>query len=290
MAISSWRNWLTMAPPVDTTSAQRTAKADDLKHPFSLITGASEGIGFALAQELGRAGQNLLLIARSPARLDAAARQLRLLSTGQVATLALDITQPDATRKIDTALADLNGFVDLLINNAGVGLSGPFSDASPDAVAALVALNVTAPTMLTRHLLPGLLQRQRGGIMFVASLAGYVPGPGQAAYYASKAYLLSLGEALATECAWSGVRIMCVAPGPVETEFHARMGAETSWYRRLLPAQTSEQVARMALLGYSLRLRVLVPSVTGFAAMLSLRILPHRVTAPLMRFLLSPQG
>jgi uncharacterized protein len=290
MARSAWRRWLEAVPSLSVRPVSHAAPATDAPQPFTLITGGSDGIGLAFARDRVRGGDNVLLVARTRERLDAAANTLRSAATGQVATLALDITEADATAKIDAALAERNGFVDVLINNAGAGLSGPFSGAAADAVASLVALNVTAPTVLTRHLLPGLLQRQRGGIIFVASLAGYVPGPGQAAYYASKAYLLSLSEALASECAGTGVRITCVAPGPVNTGFHARMGAETSWYRRILPAQSPEQVARLAWLAYRLGVRVVVPSVTGLATMLSLRILPHRLTVPVVRFLLSRPG
>ena len=100
---------------------------------------------------------------------------------------------------------------------------------------ALVDLNVRALTRLTRHFLPGMRQRGRGGILNVASLGGYAPGPNQAAYYASKAYVLSLTEAIAAETAGEGVRVCALAPGPVDTAFHARMGAENAFYRYLVP-------------------------------------------------------
>ena len=115
-----------------------------------------------------------------------------------------------------------------------MGLAGPFHDQAPDAIAQLLDLNVRALTALTRHFLAGMRVRGRGGILNLASLGAYAPGPNQAVYYASKAYVLSFSEAIASETAGEGVRITAVAPGPVNTRFHARMGAEHALYRYLV--------------------------------------------------------
>ena len=112
-------------------------------------------------------------------------------------------------------------------------MAGRFDEQSPEALAQLVDLNVRALTALTRHFLAGMRVRGRGGILNLASLGGYAPGPNQAAYYASKAYVLSLQEAVAAETAGEGVRVCALAPGPVNTRFHARMGAEGALYRAL---------------------------------------------------------
>ena len=118
----------------------------------------------------------------------------------------------------------------------------------------LLDLNVRALTALTRHFLDGMRVRGRGGILNVASLGGYTPGPYQAAYYASKAYVLSLTEAMAAETAGEGVRVCALAPGPVDTGFHARMGAEGAFYRYLLPPASAEAVARAGYRGFALGL------------------------------------
>jgi hypothetical protein len=133
-----------------------------------------------------------------------------------------------------------------------------------------------------------MLARGRGGIINISSLGGYGPGPYQAAYYASKAYVISLSEAVASEVAGSGVRICAVAPGPVGTRFHHDMQAETAPYRRLLPELTPERVARSAYLGFRLRRRVVVPGVLNMLAALALRVMPHPLTVPILGWLLRP--
>jgi uncharacterized protein len=198
----------------------------------------------------------------------------------------LDLTKADAASAIDTALAGLGGFADVLVNNAGMGLSGAFAEASEADIEELLALNIAAQTRLARHVLPGMLARGQGGILFVSSLAAYTPGPWQAIYYASKAYLLSLAEALATETAGMGVQICCLAPGPVDTAFHAKMGADRSLYRWIIPSQSAARVATIGLLGYRLGLRVLVPGVLTAGLALALRLLPHRLTLPIVGVLL----
>ncbi len=257
--------------------------------PVVLITGASDGIGRAFARRLAAEGRTLLLIARHAPKLEQLASELRAVSKGTIAVLAVDLSTSPALDLVSAALANLHGYADFLVNNAGVGLAGPFAEADADAVDALLALNVTAATRLARYVLPGMLARECGGILFVASLAAYAPGPWQAVYYASKAYLLSLSEALAAENAASGVRICCIAPGPVETGFHAKMRAEHAVYRLLLPSQSPDRVAALGLLAYRAGFRVLVPGLMSTAFAMAIRLLPHRITLPIVGFLMCPR-
>ena len=135
-----------------------------------------------------------------------------------------------------------------------------------------------------------MLERRRGGILNVASLGAYVPGPHQAAYYASKAYVLSLTEAIATETAGRGVKISVLVPGPVETVFHANMGAEASRYRALLPALTAERVADAGYRGFTFGQRVVAPGLLTRPSLIALKLLPHPISVPLVAWLLkSPQ-
>ncbi len=254
--------------------------------PITVVTGASEGIGRALAEQLAAQGHTLLLVARDGRRLQVVADALRAAHLVQVSTLALDLITGDALSRLDEVLAAHGAYADVLINNAGVGLAGPFADATHAGIDATIALNVDTPTRLARHLLPGMLVRGRGGILFVASLGGLTPGPGQAVYYASKAYLISLSEALAAETAGQGIRITCVAPGPVNTAFHAKMGAETAPYRAVMPGQSAERVAALALLAYRWGARVVVPGALTGILMVALRLLPHRLTIPVVAALL----
>jgi short-subunit dehydrogenase len=131
--------------------------------------------------------------------------------------------------------------------------------------------------------------RGRGGILNVASLGSYVPGPNQAAYYASKAYVLSLSEAIAAETAGEGVRVCALAPGPVNTAFHARMGAERALYRAFVPPASAEAVARAGYLGFVLGWRVTIPGVFNPLLALATRILPHRIVIPVVGLLLRPR-
>ena len=152
----------------------------------------------------------------------------------------------------------------------------------------LIDLNVTALTRLMHHALPRMLARARGGILNVASLGGLVPGPYQAAYYASKAYVISLTEAVASEAAGRGVRFTALAPGPVDTGFHAAMGAEFSFYRQLILPLSPEGTANAAYRGYVLGCHLVVPGLINKVLALALRILPHTLLLPFVRWLLRP--
>ena len=254
-----------------------------------VITGGSEGIGLALARQFARGAAPLLLVARDPAKLESAAVDLRARGA-VVDTLSVDLTAADVLDLIDQKLREMRGYADVLVNNAGMGLSGDFIRHDPEAVTRLVDLNVAALTKLTRHYLPGMVLRGRGGILNLASVGSYGPGPNQAAYYASKAYVLSLTEAIAHENAGYGVRICAVAPGPVKTKFHARMGAERAFYRLLAPPTSPDLVATLAYWGYQAGMRVVWPGiVTPFAA-LAMRLMPHRVLNVIVATLLKPRG
>lgn len=260
--------------------------------PATVITGASEGIGLALARKFLSKGHTVVAIARNSEKLAAALSGLAPMVTAQHRLLALplDVTDPDAAARIAGMLADNGLHLDVLINNAGIGLGGPFASQAPADVDRLVALNIAALTRLTHAAVATMLQRGRGHIINIASLGGYAPGPNQAAYYASKAFVISLSEALSSELAGSGVKMTVVAPGPVDTGFHATMNADDAFYRRLLPALTADQVAAATYRGYRLGLRVVVPGIFNRGLMLAMRLLPHPITVPLTGWLLAPRS
>ncbi len=250
--------------------------------PATVITGASRGIGLALASEWARKGDRVVIIARQPAALNAAAARISKEFSVEVFALPLDVTTPGAARAIDAFLEANSLYCDSLINNAGLGLAGPMSSHAPDAIEKLITLNITALTILTRHVLPGMVARGRGGILNIASLGGFVPGPNQAAYYASKAYVISLTRALADEVAGRGVRIAVVVPGPVATGFHDAMGAGASAYLRLMPVSTPEQIARSAVRGFRNGRRIIGPGVLATLGSYALRVLPYALSAPII--------
>lgn len=276
------RRWARPSPE----ARARTARLQ----PATVITGASAGIGLALARRFAKAGHCVVLTGRRPAELNAAADHVRETAITAVFTLPLDASATDALDKLTCFLKENGLYLDILINNAGMGLSGRFDEQDPAEVSALVALNVQALTRLMHGALPAMRARGAGGVLNVASLGGYCPGPYQALYYASKAYVISLTEAVATEMAGEGVRLAVLAPGPAETGFHARMGAENSLYRWLMPGMPPEQIAASAFRGFMLWRRVIVPGILPNLLRPFLRLLPHPLLTPLVALLLAPVG
>lgn len=261
------------------------------RRPITVVTGGSDGIGLAIATERAARGHAVLLVARDAARLEkAAAMIVATIPAASVDTLPLDVTAGDAVAQLRAWLKRTDSHVHMLVNNAGIGASGEFCDQPPEQVDRLVALNIAAATRLMRAVLPEMLVRGRGGVLNIASLGGFAPGPYQAAYYASKAYLVSLTRAVAWEVRGRGVRVCVVAPGPVETRFHARMGAEAALYRRILPAMLPRRVARSALFGYDLGRSVIVPGLFNTLLAIPMHVLPPSLVAPFIAFLLKPRG
>jgi short-subunit dehydrogenase len=254
--------------------------------PMTVVTGGSRGIGLALARRFAKAGHDVAVIARHADAVEAAAAAIARERGVKALAIPLDVTDADAPQRIDAQLAANGFYLDILINCAGVGLAGPFTEHSQQALDDLLQLNAMALTRLTRHALPSLLARGEGGILNVASLGGLVPGPNQAAYYASKAYVVSLTRAIATENAGRGVRLMALAPGPVNTGFHAAMGAELSFYRQLMVALSAEQTARAAYRGYVLGCHLFVPGLTGKLLQVALWIIPDFMLLPIVGWLL----
>ena len=257
--------------------------------PVTVVTGGSEGIGYELARRFASAGSDVMLVARRLAPLEQAAAQIRAESKAAVSVLSLDITDADAVAKIEAALQSQGAYADILVNNAGIGLAGPFHSHSDANVLRLVDLNVRALTQLTHHFLPGMRVRGRGGILNLASIGGFAPGPNQAAYYASKAYVLSLTEAIAAETAGEGVRVCALAPGPVNTRWHEKAGAQSAFYRSFVPPASARSVAWAGYLGYVLGLRVTVPGLVNPIMAVAMRIMPHRIVIPIIGVLLRPR-
>jgi uncharacterized protein len=258
------------------------------KTPAVVVTGGSRGVGLALAHRFAAAGSPLLILARNGDALRTAAAEIESRHGVKAMALVLDIAEPEAWAAIEQALARDGYYCDVLVNNAGIGLSGAFHDNNPDVLERLLRLNVEALTRLMRHALPAMRARARGGILNVASLGGLTPGPYQAAYYASKAFVISLSEAVAHETRGEGVRVSVVAPGPVETGFHNDMGAEGALYRLLLPSSSAEFVARSAYRGFRYGRRVIAPGLISTFASIALRILPHAIAVPMVGRLLYP--
>jgi uncharacterized protein len=151
--------------------------AYDGLEPVTLVTGASEGIGYAIARRFAAAGNDLILVARRPEPLEAAAERIRTEYKVQAVALPADVTHPETIAAIEAALAQRGAYADVLVNSAGIGLAGAFLSHPPEAVQRLLDLNVRALTDLTRHFVPGMRVRGRGGVLNLASIGAYAPGP-----------------------------------------------------------------------------------------------------------------
>lgn len=249
--------------------------------PAVVVTGASSGIGRELARIATREGLELLLLGRSAAALEALAAELG--TAGRPAhAVPLDLLRADAAVAVGQALAARGLVCDVLVNNAGAGLLGEVATLDPAAQLGIVDLNVRAATALAQAALPGMLVRRRGGILNVASVAGFLPGPGMAVYYASKAYLRSLSEALWAEAAGSDVRVSCLCPGPVETAFFGRAGAGRRKAFDRVPKATAARVAARGWAGFERGRRIIFPDLQSRLTATLLPWLPRGVLLPLV--------
>ena len=186
---------------------------------IALITGASAGLGAEFARQLARRGKQLVLVARRKDRLDALAAEI-----GNARAVGEDLSLPGTVDRLMADLAAHGEHVETLVNNAGFGLAGKFAALDGARQRAMIDLNVGVLTDLTHAVLPGMVERKRGGILNVASTAAFQPGPGMAVYFVTKAYVLSFTEALHEELRGSGVRVTALCPGPTATEFGSVAG------------------------------------------------------------------
>ncbi len=215
-----------------------------MKNETALITGASSGIGYELAKVHAAQGGNLILVARREDRLLAIQKEIEGNYKVKVSVIALDLSQPNAAAKLYKTTKQKSISVDYLINNAGFGDVGAFSETNWDKEASMIDLNMKALTHLTKIYLPDMLERKSGRIMNVASTAAFLPGPLMAIYYATKHYVLAFSEALASELQGTGVTVTALCPGITQSEFQEVANLNTSKMGRVLKVATSEEVAR----------------------------------------------
>ncbi|MHB8077918.1 MAG: SDR family NAD(P)-dependent oxidoreductase [Candidatus Krumholzibacteriia bacterium] len=223
-----------------------------------LVTGASAGIGRELARCFAADGAALVLVARRGDELEALAAELTREHGVPARIMATDLAYYNTPAEIAGLLAADGIAVDVLVNNAGFGARGELTELEPARLLAMLQVNVTALTHLTRLLLPGMLARRRGGVLNVASTAAFQPGPGMAVYYATKAYVLSFSGALTEELRGTGVTATCLAPGATATEFAAVAGLTRS---RLFRAgvMRADVVARAGHAGFRRGRALVVP-------------------------------
>jgi short-subunit dehydrogenase len=241
--------------------------------PVVILTGASAGIGMELARVFARNGHRLVLIARRGEELATLAREIVTAGGAEPLVLALDLREPGMADKVDAELKGRGFEPHYVVNNAGFGLVGKAQDRDRGEQLKMVDLNIRTLTDFSLRWIET-LARRKGGILNVASVAGFLPGPGSAVYYASKAYVLSFTEALHRELRRKGVRVTALCPGPVPTEFQARAGLADDEKHGLLTVSAA-RVAEEGYRGLMAGRRVVVPGALNKAVTILVRVLPR---------------
>ena len=259
----------------------------------ALVTGASAGIGGAIAHELAARGHGLVLVARRKERLDALADELHNAHGVRTETIACDLIEAEPRSRLPGQIAELGLEVEILINNAGFATGGPFYESDPQREIQQVKLLVEAPVALTSVFLPAMVERGRGAILNVASTAGMQPMPYSAGYSAGKAYALRFSEAIHQEVRKRGVTVTALAPGPVETEFWEGAGWQAggrSFEQVTKPAMISaEDAARAGVRGLESGERVVLPGLPMRTAMFASRYIPHALKLPALERAMRPR-
>jgi short-subunit dehydrogenase len=239
----------------------------------TLITGASAGIGTELARVFASKGHRLALVDLRGDRLITLGNEIVAAGSSSPILIPCDLEQPDAGDKIEAALAAARVEVEFVVNNAGFGLFGHAIDLDRQEQLSIIAVNVRALTDLSLRFSDSLI-RHRGGVLNLGSLAGFLPGPGMAVYYASKAYVLSFSEALRLELAPLGVRVTTLCPGSVSSEFQARAGLKPGFEHGMMNVSASH-VAQAGYRGLMANKRTVLPGLAIKIVPFLLRLFPR---------------
>jgi uncharacterized protein len=264
---------------------------DPTPETAALVTGASSGIGAAIARELADRGHTLVLVARRKEKLDTLAEELTEEFGVRAESVGCDLAKAASRQRLPARIESLGLEVSVLVNNAGFATGGAFHESDPARELEQVRVLVEAPVALTSAFLPAMVRRGRGAILNVASTAGMQPLPYSAGYSAAKAYVLTFTEAVHQEVSGSGVTVTALAPGPVTTEFWDIAGWEVTGqsFEKAVPRQawvTAEQAAEAGVKGVEAGRRVVVPGLPIRAAMLATQYLPHAVKLPAIEWAL----
>lgn len=244
----------------------------------ALVTGASSGIGAEFARALAARHVDLVLVARSTRALNDLAGELRSQHDVRVQVLTVDLAREGAAQQVAQHVRQLRMTIDLLVNNAGFATQGRFESIDPDLDHQQVMLNVVAVVDLTHALLPGMISRGAGTVINVASVGGFQPAPYLAVYGASKAFVLSFSQALSAELRRSGVHVLALCPGPVETTFFTVLGSHRAAIGQTL---TVAAVVQSALNAATTRRTVVIPGWCNQLQTVITRVLPRRVVLTL---------
>jgi short-subunit dehydrogenase len=249
-----------------------------------LITGASSGIGRELARCFAADKSRLVLVARNTAALQSLADELNRKYGIQTMVLTADLSRPETPARVFNELQQAGVMVDVLVNNAGFGAHGVFAELPLGRQLEMVRVNLAALTELTGLFLPGMIKRKRGGVLNVGSLAGFLPGPGMAVYFATKAYVLSFTEALAEELAGTGLTVTALCPGPTSTNF-GNVARGQREHRFKIPKMSAEVVARCGHRAFRKGRVLCVPGVLNHFLIFLARITPRRLQRKIVKSL-----
>jgi short-subunit dehydrogenase len=250
---------------------------------ITLITGATSGIGLELSRLAAKDGKNLVIVARNTEQLASTAAELRSTYKVSVTPLAKDLSKPESATALYAEIEKQGLSVEVLINNAGFATHGLFAESDPEFEMDMLETNIKSLVHLTRLVLPDMITRKQGHILNLASTAAFQPGPLMAGYYASKAFVLSFGEALANELAGSGVTITTLCPGPTKTNFAERARVADG---KLFQGMKVMDAAYVAKIGYEAMQRgkaVVIPGHTNTLMTIATRFAPRGLAAVIAR-------
>jgi short-subunit dehydrogenase len=259
-----------------------------MKRKTAVITGASSGIGRELARLFAADGYDLIVTARRVERLQQLADKLGQAHGIGVHIIPMDIAQSYAGKALWQAIIDVTPDIDVLVNNAGFGEAVDFAEQRPENIERMIHLNISTLTALTRHALPGMIERKCGKILNVASLAGFQPGgPGMAVYWATKSYVLSFSRGLRSELRGSGVSVTVLCPGPTATEFEQAASAQKTLLFNWIKPMDARVVAFAGYRGMKRGCGVVVPGLFNKFLAISMKFSPSAGVLEITRLLLA---
>lgn len=243
---------------------------------YTLVTGASTGIGYELSKLFAKDKHNLILVSRNKIKLESVKNELEKYNI-DIKILALDLLKSEDIKNIFNYVEINKLNIDILVNNAGIGTFGDFNDIEWKKDEELIDINIKALTQLTKYFLPKILECKNGGILNVASTAAFCSGPRMAAYYASKAYVLNLTEAIYEEYKDNGIKISCLCPGPVKTSFQGKAGIKKSEAAKKY-LMDAEEVAKICYKDFNRGRLIIIPGMKNKLLVIGNKLLPRNIS------------
>ncbi len=252
---------------------------------YALVTGATSGIGYELAEIAAEKQINLILVGRNNDKLLQLKMEWERSYSIQVNIICCDLSETNAVEQIITSLQSLNIDVDILINNAGFGFFGKFDETDIQKETDMLQVNVVALTQLTKAIYQQMIKKGHGYILNIASVAGFMPGPLMAVYYASKSYVLSFSQALANEAKGTGVSVTVLCPGPTETNFVKNAELESSMlFKSFGKLPTAKEVATFGFESMEKKKTVAIHGTMNRMMIFFIRFLPRKVVTNMVRY------